>query len=139
MSDFANRLRESRIKRHMTQKELGNILNVSQNAIFNWETGKTEPSIDTIIKMSGILGVSVDFLIGFEKEKSSHEKMIEKIIERIDSIGYTFRCDSDGNAWIEYPDEEIVYVSDNDLTELKNETDAYLRFRLEELRRKKRD
>lgn len=48
MADFANRLKQLRLSKGLTQKELGNLLNVSQNAIFNWENNKREPSIDII-------------------------------------------------------------------------------------------
>ena len=40
MADFANRLKQLRLSKGLTQKELGNLLNVSQNAIFNWENNK---------------------------------------------------------------------------------------------------
>lgn len=43
MPDFANRLKKIRIDRKVTQRELADYLNVSQNAIFNWENGKREP------------------------------------------------------------------------------------------------
>ena len=39
----------------LTQKELANSLNVSQQTYSDYENGKTEPDIDTIIKMADIL------------------------------------------------------------------------------------
>lgn len=66
MPDFACRLKQLRIDNKLTQKELADKLNVSQNAIFNWENGKREPSIDTLKEIAGIYGVSLDYLMGFE-------------------------------------------------------------------------
>ena len=43
MADIAAQLKRFRLNAKMTQQELAVLLNVSQNAIFNWENGKREP------------------------------------------------------------------------------------------------
>ncbi len=48
----------------LTQKELANSLNVSQQTYSDYENGKTEPDIDTIIKMAEMLQISIDYLVG---------------------------------------------------------------------------
>ncbi len=63
MSDFPHKLKSIRIKRGMTQKRLADSLNVSQNAIYNWENGKREPNIEMIKKIAVVLGVSIQNLI----------------------------------------------------------------------------
>lgn len=39
-----NRIKELRIKRGLTQSELAQMLNIAQNTLSYWETGKTEPN-----------------------------------------------------------------------------------------------
>lgn len=66
--DFPKRLKELRIQNNLTQKELADIFNVSQNAIFNWENGKREPSILTINKIATFFNVSLPDLLGYQIE-----------------------------------------------------------------------
>lgn len=59
-----NKIAELRKKRHMTQTALALKLNVTQNMISFYESGKNEPSINTLTEMSKIFNVSVDYIIG---------------------------------------------------------------------------
>ena len=53
---------------HLKQKDLANKIGVSHTNIYNYEVGRTEPSIEMLIKLSDALGVSVGFLVGAEDE-----------------------------------------------------------------------
>lgn len=66
MKDFANKIKELRIKENISQLELAEEFKVSQNTIHKWETGKTEPNHDTLIKLAEYFNVSTDYLLGFE-------------------------------------------------------------------------
>lgn len=59
MSNFSHKLKSLRIERGITQKKLADSLNVSQNAIYNWENGKREPSIEMIKKIATVLGITI--------------------------------------------------------------------------------
>lgn len=48
---------------NMTQKELASKLNVSINNIGHWEKGRTEPNIDTLLKICEIFDISLDDLL----------------------------------------------------------------------------
>lgn len=63
MSEFAQRIKKFRTLKGFTQRELANILNVSQNAVYNWENGKREPSIDMIEKIAQALDVKIVDLV----------------------------------------------------------------------------
>ena len=67
MSYFADQLKQLRIQRGLTQAALSKELNVTQNAIFNWENGKREPSIEMIQKIADYFQVSTAYLFA-EKE-----------------------------------------------------------------------
>ena len=43
------KLKEYRIKSNMTQKEVAKALNITQAGYGNYETGRTEPDINTLI------------------------------------------------------------------------------------------
>lgn len=55
-------LKELRIDRNLTQKQLSEMLDLSKNTVCEYEKGRAEPSIETLLKLSGIFGVSVDYL-----------------------------------------------------------------------------
>lgn len=48
----------------MTQKELGDQLNITDKAVSKWERDLAYPDISTIPKLAEILGVSVEELMG---------------------------------------------------------------------------
>lgn len=59
----ARRLVALRKGRNLTQSELAKALKVSQAAVGNWEKGKRDPDIPTLIAIADFFGVSVDYLI----------------------------------------------------------------------------
>ena len=52
----------------LSQKKLAEKLNVSHTNIYNYEVGRTEPSIDILKQLAAVLGVSVGYLVGAEDE-----------------------------------------------------------------------
>lgn len=65
----SNRIREYRKKKHLSQKQLAELLHVHQTAISQWENGKTEPDIAKMEKLSEILGASIDRLMCVKQEE----------------------------------------------------------------------
>jgi len=63
---FANRLRELRLEKKITQVELAKILNVTKATVNDWEHGKCETSFDMLKKLAIFFNVSADYLIGLE-------------------------------------------------------------------------
>ena len=68
MADIAAQLKRFRLNAKMTQQELAVLLNVSQNAIFNWENGKREPNFEMVEKIATVLNVSPVQIMGWDEE-----------------------------------------------------------------------
>ena len=49
-------IKENRIKKNLTQEELGKLVFVSKQAVSKWESGRTMPDIETFEKLAEILG-----------------------------------------------------------------------------------
>jgi transcriptional regulator with XRE-family HTH domain len=65
-------LKQIRTNRGIKQRELAGLLNTSCATVSRWESGVNEPRDDaTLIKLSGILGVSVDELLGVKANPTS--------------------------------------------------------------------
>ena len=67
-------LKQLRIQNGLTQKELAQYLHVSQNAIFNWENDKREPSAEMIEQIASYFKVSPAYLMGWEKQGTFFDK-----------------------------------------------------------------
>lgn len=59
-----NRIKELREERRLSQRELGEMIGVSYQAIFNWENGFHSPSASQICQLAECLEVSTDYLLG---------------------------------------------------------------------------
>lgn len=73
MSNLSDKIKTIRISKGMTQKQLADILNVSQNAIYNWENGKREIKIETLQKIADALGCGLVALMGIDEYKKTEE------------------------------------------------------------------
>jgi len=63
-----NKVKELRDKRGFTQKELGEQVGVSRQAINAIETGKFDPSIWLAYDLAKLFGVSIESLFIFKEE-----------------------------------------------------------------------
>lgn len=71
-----NFIRDLRKEKNMTQKQLADVLNISDKTISKWECGNGCPDISILNELSNILNVNIDkLLIGeFEQEKRKRWK-----------------------------------------------------------------
>lgn len=65
---FNERLKNLRLVSNFSQKELALKINLSPNIICEYEKGRSQPTIETLIKLSGIFNCSIDYLVGNEDE-----------------------------------------------------------------------
>lgn len=64
MESIATLIKQYRKKSGLTQTELGKKLYVSKQAVSKWETDKTVPDLDTIKRLSNILNIPSDEILG---------------------------------------------------------------------------
>ncbi len=64
MNKFKERLKELRIEKAISRKQLANDLFISERLISYWENGERECSFDMLIKIARYFNVSIDFLLG---------------------------------------------------------------------------
>jgi transcriptional regulator with XRE-family HTH domain len=89
MANFAQRLRELRTARSLTQTRLAELLAISPRVYSRWETGDVTPHFDTIVRLADILGVSLDELAG-RKEVSSQNSIrnpeLNRLYKKVDQL-----------------------------------------------------
>ncbi|MED3086291.1 helix-turn-helix domain-containing protein [Bacillus toyonensis] len=79
---FSERLKEEREKRNWSQNDLAEKLHVSRQSVSKWETGKNYPSIEIIIHLSELFGITIDELL------RSDEELTQKVIEDSKQLAY---------------------------------------------------
>ncbi len=122
-----------RTRKELTQKQLAEAADISEISIRKYEAGERIPKITSQAKIAAALGIPVSQLndtLGWLK--APEYKPLERKLEQ---IGYTLGYNEDGYLWINYPDGPLD-ITMKDLEELDKDTDSYLLFKLEELRRR---
>ena len=71
MNMVSDSIKKLRKEKKMTQDELAAKLNVTRQAVSNWEMGKTQPDVETLTQLAEIFGVSVERII-YGREKKSN-------------------------------------------------------------------
>lgn len=69
MATFAERLRELRKERKMTQTELANALGVAMNTESIWERGERQPDDKLFISIAEYFGVPITYLAGVSDKR----------------------------------------------------------------------
>ena len=59
-----SRIRDLREDRDLTQKEMAQILNCSQQVYSNYELGQRDIPTDILLKLSRFYAVSIDYILG---------------------------------------------------------------------------
>lgn len=73
MDVFQQRVKEIRIERGLTQVELAAIVQTTNDSIYSWEKGRSQPSVEMIRRLCVALRVSADYLIGLERDDGTRE------------------------------------------------------------------
>lgn len=66
-------LKALRKERSLTQSQLADKLGVSQSNIAEWESGKKNPNLESLIALSDFFSVSIDFLLGRTHQNISNK------------------------------------------------------------------
>lgn len=91
-SEFGRFVSQLRKEKEMTQKELARKLYISDKAVSKWETGQSIPTVDLLIPLSEILGVTVTELLECRRIDSPQAipaADVETIVKKAVSYGDT--------------------------------------------------
>lgn len=66
---------------NMSQAELAEMLKISASAVGMYEQGRREPSLDTVVKLSVVFGVSTDYLLTGAVQTRQEAYRVRSILE----------------------------------------------------------
>ena len=87
------RLRQLRTNKKLTQKNVAEFLGVDRTTYVKYETGASEPNFETLQRLATFFGVSTDYLLGTETQKTPAltakderdiARELEKTLNRLD-------------------------------------------------------
>lgn len=82
-----NNIKKLREKRDITQVRLSTAINVSQETISAYESGKSMPSAETLVRIADFLNTSTDYLLGrISNDSSLIQIMNDKVEEDINEL-----------------------------------------------------
>ena len=70
MSDFSQKLKKLRLSKSYSQQALADKLAVTKSLISSYEQDLRLPSLDMLIKISTEFGVSTDYLLNLDRQKT---------------------------------------------------------------------
>ena len=91
-----NNIRSLRKEKHISQTRLSTELEVSQETISAYENGKHYPSAKSLIKLRGLFGVSIDYILGLTDQRypalqrsdlAEDEQLLLHTYRKMDSAG----------------------------------------------------
>ena len=98
-------IKRLRTEKGVTQEQLAEAMNVTCAAVSKWERGDTYPDITALQPLAFYFGVSLDTLMGYDKEK--YEKEIDDILNEYRRTGDRQIIEK---AYREYPNDcRIMY------------------------------
>jgi len=89
MEKFAERLKQMRSTRKMTQTRLAQLLEVSPRVYNRWENGIATPHFDTVVRIADLLDVSLDELAGRKDangESKIHNPELHRLYKKVDQL-----------------------------------------------------
>lgn len=75
---IGQRIKEMRVKKGMTQEELGQHIGITTQAVSKWERGGT-PDAEILPKVAEVMGVTTDYLFGLEDKKELEAMITEEL------------------------------------------------------------
>jgi len=86
MTTLGSNIKSLRIQWKYNQKELANIIGVSQTSVAHYEAGTRNPTIETLVRLSQMFEKSIDELVGHPTVIKVESDEITKTTDLIDSL-----------------------------------------------------
>ena len=84
-----NNIRTARKNKGMSQEELASRLNVVRQTISKWESGRSVPDSEMLVKLSEELETSVSALLGNDILPAGHTASITELSEKLETVNAT--------------------------------------------------
>lgn len=109
---LAQKLREFRKRRGLTQEQLAEAMGVTVGAVSKWESGSSTPDISIILELADFFETSVDVLLGYTQQSASLEDSVCRLRELRTQKDYEAAFRESEKALQRFPNNfQVVYES----------------------------
>lgn len=135
---YGEQLRKVRGSFDLTQEAFAKKVGISLSSLRRYEKDERQPTLETASQIAQALGLSLrEFLMHDDSEGMRSYVWSAALDDRLKQIGYSIVYDEhNADMWLCYPDGSFLRVPEEDMKALLDNSDAYLRFLLEELRQR---
>ena len=96
--ELAENIKRLRLQKNLTQTELGKRIGVTTSSIASYESQDRLPSIAVLIKLSAEFNVSIEYLLGINKNNTIDvSELSDKQISAINVVVEQFKEDNKAN------------------------------------------
>jgi transcriptional regulator with XRE-family HTH domain len=104
------RIKEQRNAKGLSQRELGDLFGITQQAVGRWETGQALPDAPTLGKLADFFNISVDYLLGRDNTISALSRKEEKKPKDLQKLLEQHEIMFDGATLTEEDKQDILNV-----------------------------
>lgn len=109
---IAENIKTLRKQHSFTQEQLAEALGVTVGAVYKWESGQSVPEVKLIMELADLFEISVDTLLGYDRQNENIVNRIERIKQYILEKDFDEAVLEAEKALKKYPNNfEIVYVA----------------------------
>ena len=94
---LADKIIELRKKSGWSQEELAEKMNVTRQSVSKWESAQSTPDLGKILQLSGLFGVSTDYLL---KDELGEAEYINEAEETPAAVSYTHLSTLVGSSFL---------------------------------------
>lgn len=80
------RLKQLRLSRQRTLEEVGRAVGAEKQTVHGWESGKSKPSLEAIVKLAAYYGITTDALLGVSPAQSDKIHHLAQLFSTPDSV-----------------------------------------------------
>ena len=96
MSTVGDKIRQVRVARNLTQQDLADKMGLKRNTISQWESGSRNVSVEQLIEIAKVVGVTLDYF-----NDAPPERTMFQLMAQLDSVF--------NNAQISESDKDKAY------------------------------
>ena len=109
---LAQKLREFRKRRGLTQEQLAEAMGVTVGAVSKWESGSSTPDVSLVLELADFFETSVDVLLGYTQQSASLEDSVCRLRELRTQKDYEAAFRESEKALQRFPNNfQVVYES----------------------------
>lgn len=118
---LGERLKKLREELKLSQLELAECLNISQQALSKWENNVTQPDIKSLIILSNKFDVSIDYLLGNSDNKNPSNGLHTKTITDDDGYSIEIKTEVPFSELPKEKQQDLIDTAMEKLFEVKKE------------------